>query len=184
MRIRDLFKVLVFSALMSNLAGCLTAPVETLRIEPSHINTSNWHVSKARDFGWGKGSIIERVPVGQDQSNWKELISIQFIEGVKDSPSEFVKNLKEQINSSCKLAYWNVIDSDKNGITYEWRVNNCANHKAQHEIARILQGNDGLHRVAYAMKGGEMPKEVRENWIRALSNAYVKKGGNRVEFNS
>jgi hypothetical protein len=42
----------------------------------------------------------------------------------------------------------------------------------QIEIARLLGGNDGVHRVAFVRKGLDFAPGEREKWLEAFSKAY------------
>jgi hypothetical protein len=61
-------------------------------------------------------------------------------------------------------------------MIYEWRIHSCPGQEGQVEIARIMRGNDGLHRIAYTEKGGTMNPQSREEWMGVLKSAYVTKG--------
>ena len=71
---------------------------------------------------------------------------------------------------------WHVVLEEPHSVTYEWRIHSCPGQDNQTEIARILQGNDGLHRIAYTEKGDTMKPENREFWMKVLTKAYVAKG--------
>ncbi|HSQ06878.1 MAG TPA: hypothetical protein VLM84_04195, partial [Chromatiaceae bacterium] len=68
---------------------------------------------------------------------------------------------------------WNVIKRDKNSILYEWQIKNCPGSPDQTEIARIIQGNENLWRLAYTAKTTNLSKQKRKDWIESLLFANV-----------
>ncbi len=136
----------------------------------------SWNVAFQKDFGVGRGTIREFLPKREKIKKWKHLATIQFIEGESLSPIEFMQTLKVKMTKRCKDTKWNIINETKYTITYEWSIDSCKKNKDQHEIARILQGNDGLHRIAYTEKKSEMDMNNKKIWLSVIYDAYVAKG--------
>ena len=136
----------------------------------------SWNIAYQKDFGVGRGTIREFLPKGEKIRKWKHLATIQFIEGESLSPKEFMETLKVKMTKRCKETKWNIINETKYTITYEWSIQSCKKNKDQHEIARILQGNDGLHRIAYTEKKNEMDINNKKFWLSVFHDAYVAKG--------
>ncbi|HEX6812681.1 MAG TPA: hypothetical protein VF384_13725 [Planctomycetota bacterium] len=55
-------------------------------------------------------------------------------------------------------------------------------YQDQSEIARVLRGNDGLHRIAYTERARKMDAAARDKYLRAFQEAFVVKDGDRVEL--
>lgn len=142
----------------------------------------NWKAAYRKDLGEGKGTISEFVPDGENVNDWRQLATIQFLEGEKRSPKAFMETLKAKMESRCKSTKWNVVKQEKYSITYEWSIESCTGHHDQYEIARLLQGNDGLHRIAYTEKNKDMAEDTRKLWLEVVEDAYVAKGScdNRI----
>jgi hypothetical protein len=108
------------------------------------------------------------------------MFTIQFLEGTRDSPHAVMNTLKAQMLARCPNARWNVLAEDASSVTYRWSISNCPGQSDQMELARLLQGNDGVHRIAYVHKGSAFAPGESEPWLTAFANAYVEKNGARV----
>ena len=158
--------------LVVGLAGCAT-PLEGIY---APIDASGWKVAYAKDVP-GKGNIVERIPSGESLNNWSKMVTIQFMEGEQRTPSVFMDGLKGQMTQRCPKVEWAVVESSNTSILYEWTIKNCPGQQDQHEVSRLLRGNDGLHRIAYVEKVSQLSKETRERWTANLKSAYLVKGG-------
>lgn len=163
--------LVAFAAL---LGGCATA-LESVYIP---ADSSGWKLGYGSDR---RGqTIAEYVPSNESINNWTKLLTIQFLEGESRSPSAVMDSLKSKMQSRCPGAQWSVVSQDSVSILYEWSIKGCSPNPDQHEIARLLKGNDGVHRIAYAEKTSAMTQATREKWIAWFKDAYVEKGGKKV----
>jgi hypothetical protein len=149
--------------------------IETVYI-PS--DSSGWKFGSGSDRR--NHTIAEFVPSDESIDNWTRLLTIQFIEGESRSPQSLMDVLKSTMLERCPGSYWEVISQDSLSTLYEWKITNCSDNPDQHEIARLLRGNDGLHRIAYTEKTSEMDAATHEIWISTFKDAYVEKGGKKV----
>ncbi|MEW6353276.1 MAG: hypothetical protein AB1469_03105 [Pseudomonadota bacterium] len=128
----------------------------------------------------GTPGLIEYTPKGQTLDSWNEMLTIQYLGPTRHTPRLFMDQLKTHMQSRCSNTTWEVISEDAYSILYEWRINQCPPHNDQHEIARIIQGLDGMHRVAYVTKIKELSEDQRSKWIKTFSEAYIEKDDKRV----
>ena len=163
---------LVSAVLVVGIVGCAT-PLEGIY---APIDATGWKVAYAKDVP-GRGNIVERIPSGESLNNWSKMVTIQFMEGDQRTPSVFMDALKGQMIQRCPKVEWAVVESNNSSILYEWNIKNCSGQQDQHEVSRLLRGNDGLHRIAYVEKVPQLSKETRERWIANLKSAYLVKGG-------
>jgi hypothetical protein len=154
------------------LAAC-SSPLETVRL-PAVGDA--WEVGYSRDFGEGQGVITEFIPVGESMESWTRRITIQFLEGSTRTPEQGMSELRRAVQGPCPRSHWFVLDRRPNSILYEWSVFGCDGQQDQHEIARLLRGNDGLHRVAYTEKGTSMDPTSRALWLDRIALAVLIKG--------
>jgi hypothetical protein len=153
--------------------GCSTT-LETVAVP---TDSSGWKLGAGSDR---KGrTIAEFVPRNETINNWTRLFTIHFIEGERSPPLEVMRPLQAAMQKRCPGSTWSVLRQDALSVLYEWRISGCGNNPDQHEIARLLKGNDGVHRVAYVQKP-IIPEDERAKWLKALSEAYVEKAGKRV----
>ncbi len=158
------------------MASCATIQLEAI-VMP--VQLENWKVGHAKDIS-GSGNIVEFVHQDESINKWSELITIQFMEGNLESVVRFMEQSKEQIQLKCPDTDWSILDKGKNAVLYEWSINDCPAHPDQHEISKLFRGNDGLHRIAFTKKTGELDVIEKRLWIDRLSQAYLQKDGKKV----
>ena len=168
-------------AILLSLAAC-AVPLESIY---APADTTGWKVAHAQDVR-GAGNIVERIPVNETLQNWTKMVTVQFFENERQTPQTMMDRLRARMLQRCPGAIWNQLESDRTSVLYEWRIASCPGEQDQHELSRLLQGNDGLHRIAYTEKVANLPANVRARWIDTLKGAYVVKGGreNRVIVSS
>ena len=99
-----------------------------------------------------------------------------------------VENCTQIDNMKHITPYVNVEDCNMNyftgliwhGSKFNKQPSKCNKKVTQHEIARFIKGNDGLHRVALTQKSEKISGNTRKQWLASLKKAYVVKGGARV----
>jgi len=141
---------------------------------------TGWKIRFQKIERFSNDSIREFIPENESINNWSKMITVQFKSGRKDSPKLFMETLKISMEKQCKNTIWKIIKKNNNSILYEWRISNCEHHSDQHEIARLLRGNDGLHRTAYTEKIKEISTMKRQEWIEKFTNTVLKKNGKIV----
>ena len=158
------------------LAGC-QSPLETVAVP---IEGGTWKVGHTQDFGRGRGTIAEYIPAEESLPDWSRMVSIQFLEGMDRDPEGVANELRASMAERCPGVEWQILNRGPRSVLYEWRIADCGDNPDQHEIARILRGKDGVHRVAYVSKGSEIDVETRAAWIERLGTVEVIKDGEPV----
>lgn len=125
-------------------------------------------------------TLAEFVPQDESIENWSRLLTIQFIEQQGLSPVDSMTQLRAAMQSRCPGSSWKIIQQDSTSVLYEWSIAGCGSNPDQHEIARMLKGNDGIQRIAFTRKGAELEPSERDLWIKTFSEAYVIKDGQKV----
>jgi hypothetical protein len=125
-------------------------------------------------------TLAEFVTQGESIENWSRLLTVQFIEQKGVTPLECMTQLRATMQSRCPGVSWKIVQQDSTSVLYEWSIAGCGSNPDQHEIARLLKGNDGIQRIAFTRKGAELGPSEGEQWIKIFSEAYVVKGGQRV----
>lgn len=169
-------RYIIFVALAGTIfaSGCGSIPLEAIA---TGQRVYGWKVARQQDFGPGRGTIIQRIPVDEDRWSWKHASEIQFLEGETRSPGAFMRLLEERMRKRCgDGTRWVVLSQDSTSVTYEWSIRSCPEQEDQSEIARLLRGNDGLHRITYIEKQVPMNGKNREFWLSIIGKAYVTKG--------
>jgi hypothetical protein len=140
----------------------------------------------AENTGWKQGygvnksgmTLVEYIPTNETIDHWSRIFTIQFLEGKFDSPSATAETLRSIMLSNCPHTQWEVITEESLSITYE-RATVDYKGGNEYEIARLLKGNDGTHRISFVAKNPILAAE-RNQWLKAFSEAYIEKGGQRV----
>jgi tetratricopeptide (TPR) repeat protein len=111
-------------------------------------------------------SLMEYVIEGETVENWSELVTVASQK--QTTPEEFMKTTKERIARLCPTIEWKVLSKSDKEIMYECMITNCPGQDNQHEIARIISGENGIHRMHYVTKKVPITSEKREEWIGLL----------------
>jgi len=170
---KRLFTYFVFLAL----SACASVPVEGLVTD---LNLPGWKVGYQRDFGAGLGYIREFVPAGETIDDWSKLVSIEFVEGERRTPLEFIHAFHEERKKLCPATKFQVLETDRYSVTYLFNFPDCEEHEMQSELSRIYAGNDGLHRLSYAEKSEELPESTIKQWLSEFDSSYIAKGSEKT----
>lgn len=81
--------------------------------------------------------------------------------------------------AQCPGTRFSIIESEEYSVPYSFVFPACVGHEQQVEVTRLLQGNDGIHRISYARKGSVLDPAIQEYWIARLRTAYVVKDPDR-----
>lgn len=167
-----LSKLLTATLVTLPLCACAATPLETVF---APIDSAGWKVAHAADVP-GQGTIVERIPEGETLQTWSRMLTVQFLEGEQRTPAEVMAMLEERMQERGGTLEWSVIHAEPLSVLYEWRLTEHPVHGDQNELARLLQGNDGIHRLAFAWKGAPLSAEERARWIADFEAAFVVKG--------
>jgi hypothetical protein len=163
------------------LAACAT-PLEAVRLAlPDTPLALGYQADQP-----GRGTIREFLPPNENIESWRHLLTIQFFEGERRSPETMVDALHQLALAHGGTLQWQVLERDADSVTYEWSLVDCkkpgAEYQDQAEVARMLRGNDGLHRVAYTERARQMDSAARDKFLKAIAEAIVMKDGKRIEL--
>ena len=157
-------------------SACASTPLESVFV-PNPNN--DLKVVYAHDQP-GVGTITEYVPANEELANWRHLLTIQFLEGDRRTPEVLVAALEKQAGQHGGTLEWAILDRDAHSVLYEWSLSDCpkqgAAYQDQCELARVLRGNDGLHRIAYTERARSMDAASRAHYLEAFRAATVIKG--------
>jgi hypothetical protein len=131
------------------LSGCAT-PLETASL---HLSATDEKWKPAGGSERRGRTLAEFVPQDESINSWSRLLTIQFIEQKGVSPLVVMDQLRAAMQSRCPDSPWQVIQHDSTSVLYEWSIARCDNNPDEHEIARLLKGNDGIQRVAFTPQG-------------------------------
>lgn len=121
-----------------------------------------------------KGDILEFILPNEDIDNWSQLVTVQRMSNAwgQATPEATLEDLKAHRENLCPgVTTWNTIEYDANSITYEWQSYACADWPPQHEVAKIMYRPDARAVLHFAIKGYQMPDEIRSKWIERFASA-------------
>ncbi len=131
-----------------------------------------WELARA-SRGLDVGDWREWVPAGQSLQNWTRLISRQLIYTGPVNAAAYARQNAEQLTRYCDSLAFELLEYDERSALYELSSVGCASLPNYTEIARLVLGDVGLHRAAYAVSGRDLTDEERENWLGWLRAAEV-----------
>ena len=119
------------------------------------------------------GAIIEEyTPFGQSVHDWRQMFTWQYFPEwpAHATPRSIMGELKDLRMSRNPDTEWKIITQTYDSIVYEWKVSDEPGVGAYYEIARIVQGADGIHMFRYATKSASVSLHDRREWARTLKN--------------
>ena len=177
---------IIFTLTFALLTGCSTA-IEHMVIPDAD---PGWKMGYQHRERFTNSTIREFIPENDNINNWSKLITIQFIAGATNSPTDLSDLLIKDIKKTCTDATSDIIEKDRNSIIYEWSASICTPpvgtkidpniHTAQYEITRIIKGKDGIHKASYAEKTSSIDKNTRARWINKFKKTTLEKDGQVV----
>jgi len=177
--------ILLFLTLLS--ASCATS-LEHIRA-PSLGN--EWKIGYQHRERFTDNNITEYVPRNESIRNWSKLYTVQYSKNTNVVPKSFAKALLQRIQLSCPEMKSKLINNDNISVMYEWSAPACNNpnapknsqniNTAQHEIFRIIKGNEGFFKLSYVEKTKKMNSETRAKWINKLNKSQIYKDGKMVK---
>ncbi len=165
--------IAVSLVLMIILASCAAPVSEHVRL-PGEL--SGWKLGHKTQDRLSSSVHWEHIPEGEYISMWTRRYSVQYYDTKERDLLVFMNKLRTDLTKKCKTIQWQVIDKQPDAILYEWRSMGCSRFKEQHEIARLIRGKKGLHRVAYAEKKRDIPKDTYQQWKKKFLGAYLETG--------
>lgn len=161
---------------------CSTACQTPLERAGVPMPEEGWSRVFQKDHGKGVGTIIEALPPGESLEAWTQMLTIQSLESLQGREA---LEVAEELLAEQKAKYGDVeqhiLGEDEFSVVYEWLLQGHPEHPDQHELARLIEGNDAIHRVAYVRKGPRMELAERARWLEALRGTKLFFKGELVE---
>jgi len=158
------------------LPGCTSTPNwerEHLAIDKS-VDLRKWQLLKYDNFKNNGGFARYYVPGGKGQKeSWSELITVGFLSDDKITVDEYLQYYEKQMKIRCPGTKHQIIERETYSV-YFTNLYPCGG--TQSEISRFIQGNDGIHRLSYTVKGRELTSGEKEEWLTILRNSFIAKG--------
>ncbi len=124
-----------------------------------------------------KAVIKEYVPEGETKDSWREMVTLQFFEGLqkKVTIEQFLQKVQGGLQKVCPGVGWTTVSSSETEAVYEWNLKGCAGQPDQTEIARVMAGEEGVHVWHYAAKDPDLSIDKKKEWIDRLNLYRIKK---------
>lgn len=168
-----LFKLLTASFTLLLMSACATPPPEHASL-PGEL--SGWKLGHKQHDRLSRSMVWEYVPEDEFISKWTKKYTVQFYDGKQDEPKVFMERLTARQTRRCPSLKSRILDQQSDSILYEWRIQGCQRYQDQHQLARIIRGQAGLHRVAYTEKNLPMPSKTYHEWQKKLRGARLETG--------
>lgn len=172
---------IMFLCVAGMMVGCatLSGPRENLNFSMPKDSSGEVRQHKYfKEFDFGNAYLMRFVFEGQSIDDWSEAMEVinTWKKNFPKSPEEAYKQVLEKRKKMCPEASFHVISQDNNSILYEIKTVNCPPHPDEHSITRLLYGRTDVFNLIYTNKTKDLPKETREEWIRILSDAWIRTG--------
>ncbi len=123
------------------------------------------------------GDMLEYTPPGQTVQDWSQMATVQSIVvgagGGGPTVQQFLGHMQKSLQQLHPGVQWRVIQTGKTEALYEWSIPAGRGQPAQHEVARLIQGRDGLYRIACVAKVPKLSSQLRTKWIQLLEQATL-----------
>ena len=153
----------------------LSAATETVALD---LGERAWKIKQRRLSA--SQSTLEYVPETMQPNAPQEQFVVERLAGLKAKmdTQAVMETMQESLNKRFASIDWKVLQQSEDGVLFEWqlRANSNGNEKKnslQHEIVRLIAGEQDIHRLAYTAQ--EMDAENRQRWLQRLQAAELVK---------
>lgn len=122
-------------------------------------------------------SVTEYVPKSETVQAWSEMYTVQRLYDLKkkSTPSQMMSSIEETLKKTDPEIEFAALLESKSDVLFHWHNKGSKEHPAQHEIVRLVAGEQDIHRIAYARKGSQIPNDEAQVWIDVLRKAQLTK---------
>jgi tetratricopeptide (TPR) repeat protein len=118
-------------------------------------------------------TLLQYIPAAGTSDN-EEIVTVERLFNLRKEMSvhELMNDMHKNLQEKFPGIEWNVIEesNNDNDILLEWRLQS-EDTSAQHEIIRLLSGQDDIYRLAYTAH----KIEDREIWLKILQQSKLTK---------
>jgi len=82
-------------------------------------------------------------------------------------------SLRTGLGDECAVVHWEKLYETPEDALYEWTHDGCGGSEPEHEIVRFVTGSLGVHRASLRARGRRIPPELRNHWVKILSEARL-----------
>lgn len=166
-------KLITISLVLLVLLSCAAPVSEKVRLPGEFTGWKLGHKSRDR---LDSSTRWEHIPEHEYISNWSRLFTIEFYDTRLKDPEILMNKLKSRIARRCPSLEWKVLEKQAGSILYEWHSRGCTRYQERHELARLIRGQQGMHRVAYTEKTRQIAPQTYQLWKKKLLGAYLETG--------
>lgn len=112
---------------------------------------------------------------GETIREWNEQVELQRISGGAKSGSiaEIGQSMIKQLSQRFPGLNSKVLHSDENSVIVAFAYPASGRSKKQHELVRLLKGEDDLHRLSYRIKIDQPSQETQKKWLSIFKSAKL-----------
>ena len=126
-------------------------------------------------------SITEYIPKTENVQKWTEMYSVQRFYQMKGklTPKQMMHNILDRLKDNIPgVSFVTLVDTE-NDVLFHWRDKGGKDRPAQHEIVRLIAGEQDIHRLAYVRKVAQIPAVEAQAWIDLIRQALLTKATGR-----
>jgi hypothetical protein len=126
-------------------------------------------------------SITEYIPKTENVQKWTEMYSVQRFYQMKGklTPKQMMDNILDRLKETIPSVSFATLVDTENDVLFHWRDEGGKDRPAQHEIVRLIAGEQDIHRLAYVRKVAQIPAVEAQVWIDLIRQALLTKASGR-----
>ncbi len=163
--------------------GQLFSVLDMRNLPPNGLSTSDGMAFTLPENEWvvayrylaANQGNTEYVKQGESIQSWTELFSSQRFIGAAHhkTAAEVTKGIQKQLEKKFGDVTFNILQESEKDVLFTWSIDQSDEHAAQQEVARIVQGEHDIHRLAYTRKGTFEDNKTLAPWIEKLKQAKL-----------
>ncbi len=139
------------------------------------LDVEVWELSSYTEDAQNGISIQTFKRKDESIEEWSELVEV-FNAGKRPfdpSPLDLMYKLKAMRQKRCASVSWNIIEQRPDGVIFEANATGCYQRADELELGRIIKSRDNTWHVMYVTKVKDLPRDVRDAWVRWLYDIRV-----------
>ena len=157
-------------------------PSEWLRMRGDRQNWEPYAVEESPGH-YAEQIVIRRPPTDDERDEevpederprvfWYFRVERRVDFGTEDVAAT-VESFRSDLVEACAVVNWEKLYQTPEDAFYEWTHDGCGGSEPEHEIVRFVSGSLGVHRASLRGRGRRIPPELRNEWIKILSDARL-----------
>ncbi|VAW93419.1 hypothetical protein MNBD_GAMMA22-721 [hydrothermal vent metagenome] len=163
------FKLLLSFFILLALNSCATE-IQYLYLPGDYKLWQSFQGYGAREYSHAR--VYKPYFFYQETPQKNRTILIEYKYWYKYDFNMYINERKIYWQRQCKETMWKILQKGPKYVVYEWYAQECNKAESRHQLVKLMEGFDGLHRVSYSEKLKLDPK-TRKEWLKIISSAFL-----------